>query len=376
VQSTDLNDAQIEIMHEFYSQPLTTVTFLKKQRRKIEQSFKKARTIEKSLELDAKCPAFRAELDKVLSSGKNIQGAVFSECVYAHALAQKFGLDLFVNPLEKPFEIDDYLAEVIDLNGLSVRYIYTNFARTMVLIQAGGNNGVDCALVDLVKHRYFTIELKEPYAKTPEPDLPKYSENGDLIVTQEFLDQYPQFESMLDDTFAKELNFFLHAGKNFNKFTEVCVENAANESYMGNKSAHVVCTEDKNGKLVMLPAHQISHWASLVGEIRPAGRNRYSVWTPIWFTDFVNELSGEVKDGRVSIPISKVKRIKQRGGTKASGYKIGSLFYVKADACSEGPDTLGFAFNEVKQLNPTIAVKINFKALKGEEVKPYYFEDK
>ena len=243
-------------------------------------------------------------------------------------------------------------------------------------MQAGGNNGVDCALVDLVKQKYFSIELKEPYAKTPEPDLPKYSENGDLIVTQEFLDQYPQFESMLDDTFAKELNFFLHAGKNFNKFTEMCVETAANESYIGKKSAHVVCTEDKSGNLVMLPAHHIGIWASLVGEIRPAGRNRYSVWTPIWFTEYVIDLSGEVKDGRVSVPISKVKRIKQRGGTKASGYKIGSLFYVKADACSEGPHMLGFAFDEVKQLNPTIAVKINFKSLKGEEVKSYYFEEK
>ena len=111
----------------------------------------------------------------------------------------------------------------------------------------------------------------------------------------------------------------MHAGKNFNQFTNECVTSAANESYMGNKSANVVCTEDKVGNLVMLPANHIGNWATLEGEIRPAGRNRYSVWTPLWFKGFVEGLAGEVRDSQVSIPISKVKPIKQRGGSKASG---------------------------------------------------------
>ena len=376
MQSTVLSDAQNQIMQEFYLKTLTPIAYSKKQRRVIEQSFKKSRIIDLTLELETKCPAFKAELEKSLISGKNIQGAVFSECVYAQELAKIFSLDLFVNPLEDSFELGVFLSEVIHQNGLSVRYIYTNNDRTKALIQAGSNNGVDCALVDLVNHKYYTIELKEPYAKTPEPDLPKYSENGNLIVTQEFLERYPQFESMLEDTFAKELNFFVHAGKNFNQFTNECVKSAANESYMGNKSANVVCTEDKVGNLVMLPANHIGNWATLEGEIRPAGRNRYSVWTPLWFKGFVEGLAGEVRDSQVSIPISKVKPIKQRGGIKASGYKIGSLFYVRGEACTEDAGTLSFAFDEVQQLNPTIAVKMNFKALMGEEVKMYYFEDK
>ena len=376
MQSTVLSDAQNQIMQEFYFKTLTPIAYSKKQRRVIEQSFKKSRTIDVSLELETKCPAFKAELEKSLISGKNIQGAVFSECVYAQELAKIFSLDVFVNPLEDAFELGVFLSEVIHQNGLSIRYIYTNNDRTKALIQAGSNNGVDCAFVDLVNHKYYTIELKEPYAKTPEPDLPKYSENGNLIVTQEFLDRYPQFESMLEDTFAKELNFFVHAGKNFNQFTNECVTSAANESYMGNKSANVVCTEDKVGNLVMLPANHIGNWATLEGEIRPAGRNRYSVWTPLWFKGFVEGLAGEVRDSQVSIPISKVKPIKQRGGSKASGYKIGSLFYVRGEACTEDAGTLSFALEEVQQLNPTIAVKMNFKALNGEEVKTHYFEGK
>ncbi len=376
MQSTVLSDAQNEIMQEFYLQALTPIAFTKKQRRVIEQRFKKSRTIDVTLELETKCPAFKAELEKALLSGKNIQGAVFSECVYAQELAQIFSLDVFVNPLEETFELGMFLSDVINQNGLSIRYIYTDNARTKALIQAGSNNGVDCALIDLVNHKYYTIELKEPYAKTPEPDLPKYSENGNLIVTHEFLDKYPQFESMLEDTFAKELNFFVHAGKNFNQFTKDSVKSAANQSYVGNKSANVVCTEDNVGNLVMLPANHIGNWATLEGEIRPAGRNRYTVWTPLWFRNFVEGLAGEVKDGQVSIPISKVKPIKQRGGIKASGYKIGSLFYIKGDACTEVAGTLSFALEEVQQLNPTIAVKMDFKSLKGKEVKIHYFGDK
>ena len=376
MQSTFLNDAQSEIMREFYSQTLTPIAFTKKQRRLIEQSFKKTRTIDETLELEAKCPAFKAELEKAMISGRNIQGAVFSECVYTQELAQKLSLDVFVNPLEEEFELESFLSDVINLNGLSIRYLYTNLEQTKVLVQAGSNNGVDCALVNLVNRKYYTIELKESYSKTPEPDLPKYTENGNLVVTQDFLEKYPQFESMLEDTFAKELNFFVHAGKNFNQFASDCVMSAANESYLGHKSANVVCTEDKFGNLVMLPANHIGNWATLEGEIRPAGRNRYSVWTPLWFRSFIEGLAGNVSDSHVSLPISNAKPIKQRGGIKASGYKIGSLFYVRGEACTEVAGTLSFAFEEVQQLNPTIAVKMNFKALNGEDVKSYYFEEK
>ena len=369
------SEKQLEIMHAFYSQALEPISFTKKQRKSIEQSFKKSRTIDKDLQLETRCPAFYAELNKALDSGKNIQGAVFSECVYVQLLAKKFNLTTFINPLLDAFEVTGYLSEVIESNGLSIRYLFTNYDRTKILVQAGGYNGVDCALIDLDDRKCFTIELKEPYAKTPEPDLPKYSENGNLEVTKEFLDNYPQFASMLEDKFARELNFFVHAGKNFNKFTESSIESAANESYLGNKSADVICTEDKNGNLIMLPAHHIGNWATLEGEIRPAGRNRYSVWTPIWFKSFVESLDGELSNGSVSIPINKVKAIKQRGGTKASGYKIGSLFYIKAESCTDELSNLRFAFDNVQQLNPTIAVKINFKSINGNDVKLHYFKD-
>jgi len=93
------SEKQLEIMHDFYSQALEPISFTKKQRKSIEQSFKKSRTIDKVLQLETRCPAFYAELKKALDSGKNIQGAVFSECVYVQLLAKKFNLTTFINPL-------------------------------------------------------------------------------------------------------------------------------------------------------------------------------------------------------------------------------------------------------------------------------------
>lgn len=385
---SSLSQSQADFMKAFYSGEQVTVPFAKAERRLIDLNFKKTRQVDSSLDLDDKCPAFKAEMEKVLLSNKNIQGAVFSECVYVQALAQKLNLGLFVNlakerinPAKERFGIDPFtfgiaISSVLKEHNLSPRYLFTNSGRSKVLIQAGGNNGVDCAYIDLVNGQYFTIELKEAYSKTPEPDLPKYSENGKMIVTEEFLDKYPQFASMLEDTFARDLNYFVHAGKNFNKFTQSSVESAANESYTGSKSADVVCTEDKDGILVMLPAHHIGNWADLEGEIRPAGRNRYALWTPKWFISYVTDLGGSVNGNQVSLPLGKVNSINQRGGMKASGYKIGSLFYVKGISCALSGNIIQFSLDNVMQLNPTIAVKMNFKKINYKQVKDFYFGDK
>jgi hypothetical protein len=373
---SSLSSTQVEIMSSFYAGDFVTVPFAKAQRRLIELNFKKTRKIDTNLNLENKCPAFRAEMEKVLLSKKNIQGAVFSECAYAQGLAQAFILKHFVDPSKEDFEFDDFMSKVIHENNLSVRYIYANHDHTKVLVQAGGNNGVDCALIDSGSQSYWTIELKEAYSKTPEPDLPKYSEDGKLFVTKDFLVRYPQFASMLEDTFARELNYFVHAGRNFNKFSKSSIEIAANESYVGTKSADVVCTEDNDGFLVMLPANQVGIWADLEGEIRPAGRNRYAVWTPKWFLNYIYELGGDVNGNQVRVPASKLKGINQRGGTKASGYKIGSLFYIKGSNCNIIEGFIHFSLENVQQLNPTIAVKMNFKKINRTQVRAIYFGDK
>jgi hypothetical protein len=145
---------------------------------------------------------------------------------------------------------------------------------------------------------------------------------------------------------------------------------------VGIKSADVVCTEDKDGLLVMLPANHVGIWADLEGEIRPAGRNRYAVWTPKWFLNYIFELGGDVNGNQVRVPASKLKGINQRGGTKASGYKIGSLFYIKGSHCNIIEGFIHFSLENVQQLNPTIAVKMNFKKINRKQVRSIYLGDK
>ena len=113
--------------------------------------------------------------------------------------------------------------------------------------------------------------------KASEPDLPKYGEDGKIKITDNFIERYPQFKDMLLE--QKNLNFFESMGHNINEFSDESVNLAVTNNYR-KKYADVLCTEDCYGNLVMMPVNQISIWANLEGEIRPAGRNHYKVWTP------------------------------------------------------------------------------------------------
>ena len=92
-----LSKAQKNMMKQFYSHPAVKVTFNTVERKKIWNEFKKTRSLEKYSHLEIKVPAIFAELKKSLLNKKNIQPAVFSECVYAQALADKFKLSVFEN---------------------------------------------------------------------------------------------------------------------------------------------------------------------------------------------------------------------------------------------------------------------------------------
>ena len=152
-------------------------------------------------------------------------------------------------------------------------------------------------------------------------------------------------------------------GHNINNFSEESIKIAVSNSYT-KKYADVICTEDINGFLVMLPANQIQLWAKLVGEIRPAGRNHYKVWTPVALTKFLLQFDPLIEGIKVTLEKSKLEIRTQRGGNgKISGYKITQLFFVYAKDCIDNGETISFNLLKVRQLNPTIAAKIFFKTL-------------
>jgi hypothetical protein len=367
-----LTRAQSEVITEFYSVGLQPIFLAKKARDELWKSFKKHRTIPADLNLSEMCPALEAELIKALDSGKNVQSAVFSECVYAQALADVMKLDKFTNFHAGLDFLRPDIEALVDSYGMFVRYIYADSSGSRMLIQAGGHGGVDGALISVIDLNVYTIEFKEPYAKTSEPDLPPYGEDGFLVTTPKFKRENPQFASMLEEQLSKRLNFWQCIGHNVNDFSAKSLFQAVTDNYAGKKFADVICTEDSKGFLTMIPANQAPTWSDLEGEIRPAGRNKYAVWTPKTLEREILNVGGTVHGGNVFIPTASLTTAGPRGGQGISRYKINSVFFVRATDVIVDGSGASFPLNKVLQLRPTITAKMKFKDLDAGQVRDHY----
>lgn len=368
-----LTKQQKEIMQEFYYKDKTKVIFDKASRNKLWNCAKKRAKIDLN-KLVKQCPALAHQIERSYKEGHNLQSAVFSECVYAQTFANMFALDKFVNCFDEKNKnyLPQSIQNLLHSYFLTPRYVYATKDKKRMLIQAGGCDGVDSALVTVIDLAIYTIEFKEPWAKASEPDLPKYKENGKIVINYEFLTEYPQYEEMLNE--HKTLNFFQLMGNNEHNFSKNSICKALKSNYTGKKKfADVLCTEDKNGYLTMMPCNQMDKWAEIEGEIRPAGRNHYKVWTPKALQKMIEE-KGKIKTNKLCEMKKQDMEIrKQRGGNNTvSGYKISPLFFVYKEDCQEKDGVIMFDIDKVQQLNPTIAAKMSFKKLEIENVKEYY----
>jgi hypothetical protein len=264
--------------------------------------------------------------------------------------------------------------KTIKSTGLAVRYCYWNSDQSNFLFQAGGAGSVDCALVSQVEKNLTMIEFKEPYARTSEPDLPKYGEDGYLVSSPDFDKEYPQFQFMLAEHINNKFNIFDHIGSNVGSFSDESIEFAVLTNYSGSKFADIIVTEDESGYLVMLPTEHIARWAKLEGEIRPSGRNKYKVWTPKKLLKSLKEIDAVIKDNLVTVSGSSMKSAIERGGNKISRFKISPLFFVRPSKIKFHGNKATFDINSVQQLNPSITAKMKFKSLKVDEVSKFYLE--
>jgi len=124
---------------------------------------------------------------------------------------------------------------------------------------------------------------------------------------------------MLDEKSC--LNFFDTMGSNIHGFSEENVRIAVDRNYI-KKHADVIVTESRKGVLIMLPSNHISRWADIHGEIRPAGRNPYKVWTPFMAKKIILQKGGKIENNTVTIKKSNLEVRKSRGNKKRiSGYK-------------------------------------------------------
>ena len=367
-----LTDSQRKLMRYFYETPQLRISLNKAERKKIWDDFVKNRNIKNISHLETVVPSLYFEMEKALTQDQNIQPAVFSECVFVQALAAKLKLSKFEHFLEH-VKIDlltnDELGKAAKL---TVRYAYSSSNGNEVLYQAGGAGAVDCAFKSNFDSGLTMIELKESYARTSEPNLPKYGEDGYIVSSEEFESEYPQLVPMLEEQIEKKLNAFEHLGSNVNAFSEKNIRKAVSENYSGKKFADFICTEDSNGFLVMLPSADVSRWAKLEGEIRPSGRNKAKVWTPIRLQKVLIDKGAEIKSTNITMPLSLLKSTNKRGGSQTSRLKIDPSFFVYMKDLEIRGEFVHFDLSAVNQLIPSITAKMNFKGLKLAEVKNYY----
>lgn len=373
--NVNLSSTQKELLLQFYSGSEQKIALNKSERRTLWDKFIKEKEIDRYSYLQKLVPAIFEEMKKSIKGHNNIQPAVFSECVYAQALADKFDLSVFNNHIDDyENEFEKEITNMYKELSLTVRYSYTRTDKSISLVQAGGAGGVDCALVEKNKTQVGMIELKEPYARTSEPNLPRYGEDGYLVNSLVFEKKYPQFQSMYEEQLKKRLNVFDHIGKNIHDFSTASLVKAVDENYSGHKIAHVICTEDDFGNLVMIPANDVTKWATLEGEIRPSGRNHYKVWTPQQLIKSIEDIGGVVNKNSASIPANRLKSARERGGEALSRFKINALFFVRPMDVDFRKDEAVFDLIKVRQLIPSITAKIKFENLDIEKVKKHYLD--
>ena len=371
----NLTQHQKDILEEFYSGASRKVQISKKDRDQIWKDFKSNRDIKKHLDLREKVPAIYAEMEKSLESGKKIQAGVFSECVYSQAIAEKLKLNIFENHLNIKINKEKFPKVIQDkLNHLNVRYSYTRDDNSFTLMQAGGAKEVDCALISIKNENIAMIELKEPYARTSAPDLPRYSEDGLIISSEKFEKKYPQFRSMVEELLQQKFNIFEHVGKNYSDFKPENIFTAVSENYSGDKFADFICTEEINGELLLIPSSDITLWSKLEGELRPTGRNSYKVWTPNKLLHTLKEKAAVIDSGTVTMRVQDMEERVERGGERVSGWKISPMFWVKVEDLNMNDGNISFSLKSVRQNIADITAKIKLNNINFSEVQKYYLE--
>ena len=120
-----LTKLQKEIMQDFYRISATKVIFNKSERNIL---WKRATARDSNLNfelLKEKCPALEHQIQRSYITRRNIQSAVFSECVYAQTFANMMGLELFVNCFEDNDFIPVSIINLLYSYHLVPRYVYS-----------------------------------------------------------------------------------------------------------------------------------------------------------------------------------------------------------------------------------------------------------
>jgi hypothetical protein len=317
------------------------------------------------------------ELRKAITSktktgkAKNLQAGVITECCYALGIAKAFQLGQFSLAAATGVVLPQQLMGIVKDQGFSVRYIFHNANRSMFLLQGGGPHAVDAILFNTARGEFVTIEFKEPSAKVSEADLPKYGEDGNFRSDSGFEKKHHGYLHMLRDVVSKGLN--IRNLKNHNtKPADFQHESVTKAIVAALGRADLVCTNDKDGFVVLVPITDLLNLVRVEGEIRSAGRNSYAVWTPKFFAEVLADESGSIVGSEVNLPVTDKSWGKGRGTDESTRFRIGSLFWAPIAKVRIESARARIKLADVKQKRPTIAAKIFFEELDGNVLRGKY----
>lgn len=366
----------LRILRRVYGQKPKPVSIPKKVRDLIFKHFRdsiKLNEVTKGLPI---IEPVESAIETALRTGKNLQSAILSECVYTFDIASLLGLSVYIECGGDLKSLPNALASQLRTRKMIPRFAYVNAAKTEFLVQAGGPNAVDACYYSVDTSETLWIEYKEPAAKFGEADL-LYDDSGLLIKSTLFLRKHSHFVPMLDEAMDDDFNIFEYSAmqKNYNVFREETVSDAI-VNYFKEPINTMVCTEDEDSNLIAFLANDAPRFASKIqGEIRSAGRNPKKIFTTDHFKETFGKLGGTVSPaGQCRIKKSKLGFRFARGGAEgaSTGIKISSLYFVRHSDLIFSESEYLFNMKNVFQLKSSISSKGFYKHLRFDAVKDFY----
>lgn len=303
-----------------------------------------------------------SEFEKQFKRRMALQPAILNECFVAQTLANKLELENFIDADEKQENIPTQLFEALikakggELEAALPRYIYFSNKKGIVLLQYGDSSSIDAVFV---KDGYrVRLEIKEEKAKLGEYDL-NYDENGKLLPTPNIIDNHSEYIAFIDK-FNEETDVFSYIGRNY-KIGDQLDDNLLNKivsSVFDMKKIDLYILQKGNSVFAVPTNNLLSCVDVSESEIRTAGRNSYTVFTPNRLKQLINELGGTIENDIVTLPYVSANATKGRGKDTVTRYKINSLFLVKIENITIHENKVSFNLDKVKQNKATISIHL------------------
>ena len=316
------------------------------------------------------------EIKKQFFKKEALQPGIISECFYSSTLAKLFNLENFLDIEESvneeiPINCLEYINKTN--NHLNGRYLYYNKDNyNTFIIQYGNPTEGDAVIV--INGNKIKLEYKEKNAKAGEYDV-LYNENGKLIITPDFKEQFPELALLLEK-FNREKTVMELVGHNYKDLNRT-LEMKHIERYFKNNQIDVLISVNKSNEFIAITdeifkKHMEYKIISTVGsEIRTSGRNPKKVFTNNYYEQVKKEINAiKVNDDKYNILKNEYILTTGRGKKEPTRLKFGKVFFIKTKDIEEN-DYYVINTQNVKQLIPTISIHIKIIA-SFNELKDFY----